>query len=151
VWLGDQLQAITGCVYTERCLQDGAPMLPELPYYVMAGDFNTRSSEHIAVMRKVLSWAGLEPVPGIGKTQKYLTAGMGRLDHIFASGGLAVEDSGVVPGFFGTGSDHRPVWAVLRLSGQKREPWSGFDSESPWDASTSPTAVECTCATVDCS
>lgn len=141
--LGDQLQVIINCIFTEVCLQAESPMLAGLPYYVIAGDFNTRGKPHLEVAQEVLSWSGFEQVPGIEKTHKYAPGSWGRLDHIFVSKNLEVEDSGVDSKWFGTGSDHRPLWAVLRLSGPGRKAWDGFDASAPWDASTDSNAKQC--------
>jgi endonuclease/exonuclease/phosphatase family metal-dependent hydrolase len=149
VQLGDQIQVLAHCAFTELCPQRSAPMLPELPYYLMAGDFNTRGDAHIAVMREVLGWFGLAMAPGIDKTQKYLPHSMGRLDHIFASSSLEVLEAGVVPGFFGTGSDHRPVWARLRFKGDPPVPWEGFDPTETWASETTDTTT-CVCEAPGC-
>jgi hypothetical protein len=65
----DQLQAITGCIYAATCDHAGAPMLDELPYYVLAGDLNTRTSASLRVADEVLGWSGLWRVPDIGRTR----------------------------------------------------------------------------------
>jgi endonuclease/exonuclease/phosphatase family metal-dependent hydrolase len=118
-------------------------MLAGLPYYVIAGDFNTRGKPHREVAREVLSWSGFEQVPGIEKTHKYVPGSWGRLDHIFVSENLEVESSGVDSKWSGTGSDHRPLWAVLRISGPSRKAWDGFAESEPWDARTDPSVKQC--------
>jgi endonuclease/exonuclease/phosphatase family metal-dependent hydrolase len=143
---GDQLQAITGCVYTANCRHAGAPMLDGLPSYVLAGDLNTRTRDSVRVADEVLGWSGLRRVPDIGRTYRYLPFGF---DHIYASHDLEVRESGVVKGLGDTGSDHLPIYAVFGLSGPPRDAWAGFDAEAPWAASvTSPTAP--TAATLSC-
>jgi endonuclease/exonuclease/phosphatase family metal-dependent hydrolase len=118
-------------------------MLAGLPYYVVAGDFNTRGTPHVEVAREVLSWSGFTQVPGIGRTHKYAPGSTGKLDHIFVSEDLEVESSGVYSKWFGTGSDHRPLWVVLRYSGPPRKAWEGYDANAPWDAATDSNAKEC--------
>ena len=128
VEIGDQLQIVLGCVFGEVCAQTGAPFLSERPYAVLAGDLNTTSSAHLEVADEILGWEGMARVPGIERTMKYLF-GAGRLDHIFASPELEVVASGHGAGFFGTGSDHRPIWAELRFLGTPPVPWQGLESD----------------------
>jgi endonuclease/exonuclease/phosphatase family metal-dependent hydrolase len=143
VQTGDQLQVLTGCVFTEVCPQPGAPMLSDMPYYILAGDLNTRSTDSVRVADEVLGWSGLRRVAGINRTHKYLPSDMGNLDHIYISKGMAVRDAGTVPGFFDTGSDHLPVYAELGFEGENRDPWDGFDNENIWDAHTPLDSVDC--------
>jgi len=144
---GDQLQAITGCIYTATCQQAGAPMLDELPYYVLAGDLNTRTSDSLRVADVVLGWSGLSRVPNIGRTYRYLPFGF---DHIYASRDLEVQTSRVITGLGDTGSDHLPIYAVLGFGGPEREPWDGFDTQAPWSASTTPSTGSCDCPPDGC-
>ena len=137
VEIGDQLQVVLGCVFSELCPQRGAPLLPKRPYYVLAGDLNTSTGAHIEVAEEVLGWRGLVRVPGIGRTMKYLF-GAGRLDHIFVSRDLEVLSSGHGAGFFGTGSDHRPIWAELGIVGEKPPAWEGFDEAGTWPVFAEP-------------
>lgn len=140
VWLGDQLQFLTLCLEGGECLGGRDERWKSLRHVVFAGDLNTRSEAHRAVAREVLGWAGLTQVPGIGKTHKLLPGG--ELDHIFVTQEtLRVEASGVVGGFFHTGSDHRPIWAKLRFEGPVPEPWEGFADQ--WLADTPADAGEC--------
>ncbi len=90
---GDQLQTITGCVFTANCVHADAPMLAGLPYYVLAGDLNTRTGDSVRVADEVLGWSGLTRVPGIGRTYKYLPFGF---DHMYVSHDLDVRKSGVI-------------------------------------------------------
>jgi len=150
VELGDHLQKILRCVMGRTCHEEGAPFLPDLPHYVMAGDFNTSSSAKIDVLRDVARLAGFEQVPGIGRTHKYLTQAKGRLDHIFVTPGLSIAESGLVGVFFGTGSDHRPIWARLDLAAPVPVPWDGFDRDAEWRVDTSPDARSCRCDGLEC-
>ena len=136
---GDQLQAITGCIYTASCHHAGAPMLDELPYYVLAGDLNTRTSASLRVADEVLGWSGLRRVPNIGRTYRYFPFGF---DHIYASRDLEVLTSRVFTGLGDTGSDHFPIYGVFGFGDRSRDPWVGFDTQSPWSASTTPLTVE---------
>ena len=132
VEIGDQLQVVIGCVFGERCAQSGAPFLPDRVYNVLAGDLNTSGGAHLEVADEILAWRGMTRVPGIGRTMKYLF-GAGRIDHIFTSAGLEVVASGSGDGFFGTGSDHRPIWAELRFTGPGLERWQDLRQE--WETS----------------
>ena len=144
---GDQLQAITGCVFTQVCQHDGAPMLDELPYYVLAGDLNTRTSATLRVADEVLGWSGLRRVPNIGRTYRYLPFGF---DHIYASRDLEVQTSRVITGLGDTGSDHLPIVAVFRFGGPARDPWVGFDTQAPWNVSTFGSTGSCDCPPDGC-
>jgi len=130
VWLGDQLQLFALCLLTERCPQAGAPLLAERERVVMAGDFNTRGTEHVHVAERVLGWSGFRRVSRLGKTMKWMPDEMGRIDHVFVRGALEAEDAGIVAGFFKLGSDHRPIWARLRLTQVPAGRWQGFDPEA---------------------
>jgi len=144
---GDQLQAITGCVYTQVCRHDGAPMLDNLPYYVLAGDLNTRTRDSLRVADEVLGWSGLTRVPEIGRTFRYFPFGF---DHIYGSRDLEVRSSGVITGLGDTGSDHLPIFAVFDFGDSPRDPWVGFDAQTPWDTSTTPSTVSCDCPPDGC-
>jgi hypothetical protein len=63
-------------------------MMAGLPYYVMAGDFNTTGTPHLEVAREVLSWSHFIQVPGMGRTHKYVPGSAGHLDHVFIRGQL---------------------------------------------------------------
>jgi len=125
----EQMQTIVDCAFSDACGHPDAPLLPPLEHVVLAGDLNTSNEGKMRAADAVLASAELRRVPGIGRTFKYLFLGLGKLDHIYASPTLAVEDSGQVRGFFGTGSDHYPVYARLRLLGDTPEPWDGFEQE----------------------
>lgn len=148
VQVGDQIQVLTGCVFGSRCRVAGAPLLPDLDYYVVGGDFNTRGEAHIEVARDLLAVAGLQQVPGIGRTHKYLTDSLGRVDHLFVSPTLEVEESGHVKGFFFTGSDHRPIFATVAMTGAG----TGADGRRPSETwpTTPAHADQCLCEGVDC-
>ena len=137
---GDQLQAITGCVYTATCQHAGAPMLDELPYYVLAGDLNTRTSASLNVADEVLGWSGLWRVPNIGRTYRYFPFGF---DHIYASRDLEVQTARVITGLGDTGSDHLPIYAVFGFDGPRRDAWVGFDAGMPWPASSGTVSCDC--------
>ena len=122
-------------------------MLDELPYYVLAGDLNTRTSASLRVADEVLGWSGLWRVPDIGRTYRYLPFGF---DHIYASRDLDVQKSGVVTGLGDTGSDHLPIYAVFGFDGPARDPWIEFDLRARWDTSTTPSTVSCQCPPEGC-
>ena len=147
VKIGDQLQAITGCVYTSTCQHAGAPMLDDLPFYVLAGDLNTRTSDSLRVADVVLEWSGLWRVPDIGRTYRLLPFGF---DHIYASRDLEVTESGTLTEIGDTGSDHLPIYAVFGFDGPRRDAWVGFDAGMPWPASTPPGTVSCDCPPEGC-
>jgi endonuclease/exonuclease/phosphatase family metal-dependent hydrolase len=126
VWLGDQLQLFALCLLSERCPQAGAPLLAQRERVVMAGDFNTRGTDHVHVAERVLGWSGFRRVSRLAKTMKWMPDEMGRIDHVFVRGALEAEAAGIVAGFFNLGSDHRPIWARLRLAQPPAERWLGF-------------------------
>lgn len=130
----EQTQAIVDCAFSENCDNPQAPLLPQLQYVMLAGDLNTSRDGKMRAVDGVLAAAGLRRVPGIGRTYKYLFFGLGKLDHIYASPTLGVEDSGQVHGFFSTGSDHFPVYARLRFNGETPQPWQGFELDDSWAA-----------------
>ena len=138
----EQMQTIVDCAFSEHCDNPQAPLLPPLPYVVVAGDFNTSQDAKMRAADAVLTAAGLRRVSGIGRTYKYLFFGLGKLDHIYASPALEVEDSGEVRRFFATGSDHYPIYARLRLNGDAQPPWQGFESDDSW-ATGVPVAATC--------
>ncbi len=145
---GDQLQAITGCVYSTVCQHVGAPMLDGLPYYVLAGDLNTRMRDTVRVADEVLSWSGLTRVPGIGRTFRYIPFGF---DHIYASSDLRMISAGVISEVSNTGSDHFPIYAEFAFDGRPRDAWNEFDdAEGPWTSSTPPTMLSCDCPPGGC-
>ena len=144
---GDQLQAITGCVYTTTCQHPGAPMLDNLPHYVLAGDLNTRTSDSVRVADTVLGWSGLTRVPDIGRTYRYLPFGF---DHIYASRDLDVRESGTLTDLGNTGSDHLPIYAVFGFGGPPRDGWLGFDADASWVAATPSATLACDCPPQGC-
>jgi endonuclease/exonuclease/phosphatase family metal-dependent hydrolase len=125
----EQVQTIVDCAFSGDCDHPAAPLLPPLEHVVLAGDLNTSNAGKMRAADAVLTRARLQRVPGTGRTYKYLFLGLGKLDHIYATPALAVQDSGQVRGFFATGSDHYPVYARLRLLGDIPEPWTGFESQ----------------------
>jgi endonuclease/exonuclease/phosphatase family metal-dependent hydrolase len=128
----EQVQVIADCAFSEDCDNPEAPLLPQLDHVVVAGDFNTSQDGKMRAVDGVLTNAGLRRVPGIGRTYKYLFFGLGKLDHIYASPTLEVEDSGQERSFFATGSDHFPIYARLRFNGRRPRPWLGFEPDSSW-------------------
>jgi endonuclease/exonuclease/phosphatase family metal-dependent hydrolase len=128
----EQAQAIVDCAFSEDCDHPHAPLLPELQYIVLAGDLNTSRDGKMRAADEVLTEAGLRRVPGIGRTYKYLFFGLGKLDHIYVSPTLEVEESGQERGFFATGSDHFPIFARLRFNGETPDPWQGFEPDNSW-------------------
>lgn len=125
----EQMQVIVDCAFSEDCDHPQAPLLPPLQYVVLAGDLNTSQDGKMRAADDVLTGAGLQRVPGIGRTYKYLFFGLGKLDHIYTSPTLEVQDSGQKRGFFATGSDHFPVYARLRFNGEIPQPWQGFEPD----------------------
>jgi endonuclease/exonuclease/phosphatase family metal-dependent hydrolase len=132
VQVEEQVRVIVDCAFSGNCENPQAPLLPQLQYVVLAGDFNTSQDGKMRAADGVLTEAGLRRVPGIGRTYKYLFFGLGKLDHIYASPTLEVEESGQERGFFATGSDHFPVYARLRFNGEIPEPWQGFEPDESW-------------------
>lgn len=65
------------------------------------------------------------------------------LDFVFERYGFSVPIADFIYKWFGTGSDHRPLWAVLRFSGSDREAWDGYDANETWDGTTDSNATEC--------
>ena len=127
----EQIRTIVDCTFSERCENPEAPLLSRVSYVVVAGDLNTSNRGKKRAADAILTAAGLRQVPGIGRTFKYLFFGLGKLDHIYTSPTLEVEESGHVRGFFATGSDHHPIYARLRFNGELPQPWQGFALEDP--------------------
>jgi len=142
VQVEEQMQVIVDRAFSENCDNPQAPLLQQLQYVVLAGDLNTSQDGKMRAADGVLTGAGLRRVPGIGRTYKYLFFGLGKLDHIYTSPTLEVEDSGQVRGFFATGSDHYPIYARLRLTGEIPQPWQGFE---PDDSGAAPPSAATTC------
>jgi endonuclease/exonuclease/phosphatase family metal-dependent hydrolase len=123
----EQMRVIVDCAFSDRCSNPEAPLLPDLRYVLLAGDLNTSLDAKMRAADEVLTEAGLQRVPGIGRTYKYLFFGLGKLDHIYVSETLEVEEAGQERGFFATGSDHFPIYARLRFDQAAPLPWQGFE------------------------
>lgn len=142
IWMADQLQLLTHCALVPGyCPQPGPPRLAGLRHVLVGGDFNSSSAEHVQAAREVLRWAGLRRVETIGRTMKLIPEG--RLDHLFVSEAVEVLEAGNAGGFFGSGSDHYPLWARLRLVGLPADRAVPDDERAPLSA-------PCDCLGVGC-
>jgi endonuclease/exonuclease/phosphatase family metal-dependent hydrolase len=120
-----QAALLFGCAVRGECPEGTPPPSTPRAGYVVAGDFNTWSQDHVSRVATAAHGFELDPVGGIKGTFGFLLF-RPTLDLLFAGAPVVPLGRGEVSRLH-DGSDHYPVRGRFRLP--LVEPWQGFERD----------------------